>query len=258
MPAPTEAQRLAVREAPGRTASMLMRWRRLLFLHWEFPVDAIAESLPPGLEVDTFEGKAYLGIVPFRMRGVRPRFLPTVPGISNFLELNVRTYVHDAQGRPGVWFYSLDANQSLAVWLARRCFHLNYRQAEMTYSHGDYEAEDESRMVDYTCLRRGLGEESRAVYRYCGRGPEFLAEPGSLEFFLMERYLLFSRDDKRGQLHCGRVHHHPYRLQAANVQRYSSEPIKWNGLAEPSRLPDHAHFSRQVEVDVFATEKVPS
>ncbi|MEM1057815.1 MAG: DUF2071 domain-containing protein [Verrucomicrobiota bacterium] len=256
MPAPTLDQRLALREKPDRPWVLLMRWSRLLFLHWEFPVDAINETLPPGLEADTHEGKAYIGVVPFRMRGVRPRFLPTVPGISNFLELNVRTYVHDARGNPGVWFYSLDADQPLAVWMARTFFHLNYEHAEMSSTHGDYEAEDESRMVDYACLRRGRAETDRAVYRYAGRGEQFLAEPGSLEFFLLERYLLFSWDARRHRLFSGRVHHAPYRVQGANIQRYSSNPINWNGLVEPSRLPDHAHFSRQVEVEAYAPRVV--
>jgi len=110
---------------------MYQQWRDLLFLHWEYPAAAIQETLPEGLFVDTFGGTAYLGIVPFFMRNSRPRFLPAVPGLSNFMELNLRTYVYDRSGIPGVWFYSLDANQPLAVEIARRIFHLPYRHAKM-------------------------------------------------------------------------------------------------------------------------------
>lgn len=256
MAAPTLEQRLEPREKPNRSWVMLQRWSRLLFLHWEFPVETIAATLPPGLQVDTHDGKAYIGIVPFRMRGVRPRALPAVPGISNFLELNVRTYVHDQDGVPGVWFYSLDANQPLAVQLARSLFYLNYQHAEMSSSHGKYEAEGESRMVDFYCLRKGRPEMENACYRYAGRGPEFMAEPGSLDFFLAERYLLYARDERRERLFRGRVHHHPYRLQVANVQRYSDAPLQWNQLPEPNRLPDYAHFSRQVKVSIYGVERV--
>ena len=102
-------------------------WRDLLFLHWRVDPERIQRTLPPGLTVDVFDGAAYVGIVPFFMCDIRPRGLPAMPGLSNFMELNVRTYVHDAQGTPGVWFYSLDCNSRLTVWGARRFFHLPYR-----------------------------------------------------------------------------------------------------------------------------------
>ncbi len=108
---------------------MFQQWRDLLFLHWEYSAAAIQATLPEGLFVDTFGGKAYLGVVPFFMRNIRPRFLPAVPGISDFMEMNLRTYLHDRAGVPGVWFYSLDANQWLAVKIARRFFHLPYEHA---------------------------------------------------------------------------------------------------------------------------------
>jgi uncharacterized protein YqjF (DUF2071 family) len=128
---PTLESRIAVRELPARAHVMHQRWESLLFLHWRWDAAEIQRTLPPGLFVDTFQGDAWLAIVPFYMRGIRPRFCPPVPGISDFLELNVRTYVHDEQGRPGVWFYSLDCNQPLAVWTARTFFHLPYQHARM-------------------------------------------------------------------------------------------------------------------------------
>ena len=118
------------------------------------------------------------------MRSVRPRLLPAVPGISNFLELNVRTYVFDESGVPGVWFFSLDASSRLACMVARSRFHLPYREAIMTATRGEW--------TDYTARRQG--EQSCAHFRYRGTGPESVAQPSTLEFFLLERYVLYSHE----------------------------------------------------------------
>ena len=126
------ARRLAQRERPASFLVGRQRWNHLLFGHWKIDAAEIQATLPPGLFVDTFEGDAYLGVVPFFMQRVRPAWLPPLPGVSWFLELNVRTYVFDAEGRPGVWFYSLDCNQPVAVFLARSLFHLPYFHAKMT------------------------------------------------------------------------------------------------------------------------------
>ena len=127
MHTPTLTQRLEYQKRPqNKAVVMYQKWRDLLFLHWEFDPQVIQETLPAGLHVDTYQGRAYLGLVPFYMKDIRPRFCPCIPGISNFLEMNLRTYVFDSTGRPGVWFYSLDANQWLAVRIARRFFHLPY------------------------------------------------------------------------------------------------------------------------------------
>ncbi len=110
---------------------MYQRWQDLLFLHWSVDPSDVACTLPRGLSVDTFDDQAWIGVVPFQMTGVRPRFFPAVPGISNFPELNLRTYVVDDQGRPGVWFYSLDTPMPLPNWIARTFFHMYYRLARM-------------------------------------------------------------------------------------------------------------------------------
>ena len=115
---------------PGRPAGF-QRWRQLLFLHWKVDPKALAASLPAGLELDLHEGEAWIGIVPFTMRDVSPWWSPSVPGISNFHELNVRTYVH-REGVPGVWFFSLDAANSIAVGIARSRWRLPYHKASMT------------------------------------------------------------------------------------------------------------------------------
>ena len=129
------SQRIALSKKPSKGwPVMYQKWRNLLFLHWEYDAEIIAKSLPKGLYVDTYQDKAYIGIVPFEMRDVRPRFLPAVPGISNLLELNLRTYVYDEDGIPGVWFYSLDANKRFAVYMARYFFHLSYYHAKQHIS----------------------------------------------------------------------------------------------------------------------------
>ena len=213
---PTLEARLAMRERPPTPTVMFQRWSRLLFLHWEIDPQEVQKRLPKGLFVDHFEGRCYLGLVPFLMQKVRPRFLPAVPWLSNFLELNVRTYVHDEQGRPGVWFFSLDYNQLIAVELARRLFHLPYQHAKMSLEGSLY-----------SC-RRKTGHAT-AKYDYEIEGPFQTAEPGSLEFFLLERYLLFSAR-RDGGLRMGRVHHEPYQFACIPVPTHSTLPFEWEGF----------------------------
>ena len=238
---PLLEQRLAAREKPGAAPVGFQRWSGLLFAHWKVDRRTVQATLPRGLLVDTFDDAAYVGIVPFFMQRVRPAWLPALPWISWFLELNVRTYVHDANGRPGVWFYSLDCNQPLAVVLARRFFHLPYCHARMAAEHRDG-------LMHYHCQRR---EEPAPRCRYVWRpGPNPApAEPGSLEFFLVERYLLFSAD-RGGRLFNGRVHHAPYRVHTPVVAELSAEPARQAGFAlagEPASLL----AALSVDVSVF-------
>ena len=175
---PDEAGRLAMRLRPPARAVMFQQWRELLFLHWEYSVAEIQRTLPEGLFVDTFAGKAYLGVVPFFMQNIRPRFLPAVPGISNFMEMNLRTYVHDRAGVPGVWFYSLDANQRLAVAIARRFFHLPYEHATMKSSRSP------QGLIRYESQRSS--DDANGVvcaFEYAPGGELPTAASASLEFF---------------------------------------------------------------------------
>lgn len=247
--APTMATRLALREAPrGLAPVMYQRWSELLFLHWRYEAAEIQRTLPTGLTVDTWEGAAWVGLVPFRMSGIRPRGCPALPWLSAFPELNVRTYVIDEAGRPGVWFYSLDASRWLAVRFARRAFHLPYFHAEMrTRRDGD------SGWIDYRCRRRD--GRATAAFLYRGRGAERMATPGSRAFFLLERYLLLAWDGARGGARGGRVAHAPYRYREAEVGEYGTEPISAAGLGTPGGAPDHAAYVESVEVSVFPLER---
>jgi uncharacterized protein YqjF (DUF2071 family) len=222
---------------------MYQRWRRLLFLHWDWDVAAVQATLPPGLTVDAWQGRAWLGVVPFRMEGVRPRFLPAVGGLSNFPELNVRTYVRDVQGRSGVWFYSLDCAQPLAVWVARACFGLPYFRARMRE-----QLDERTAWISYDCRRRGEAGEP-AHYEFCGVGVAARAGEGTFEEYLVERYRLFAR--RAGKLLTGEVWHEPYAIQAAEVARWSAAPLRQTGFDVGALPPVHAVFSPGVDVAIF-------
>lgn len=248
MPSPTIDQRLDARCKPiGRHQVMYQKWRDLLFLHWEFEAEIIQQSLPEGLSVDTYDGKAYLGVVPFFMKDIRPRFCPPVPGISNFLEMNLRTYVYDKNGRPGVWFYSLDANQWLAVRVARTLFNLPYFDASMEVCRAE--------AIDYKVSREGSTQEFDSHLRYSVRDELPPPEVESLEFFLVERYLLFATNGA-GTLFSGRVHHPPYPLSGVAVKVLQEGSIALAGFDKSDRLPEHVTMSRGVDVNIFATKRV--
>jgi len=236
--------RLAEREKPKLPTVMYQRWEELLFLHWPVEPQVVAKVLPPGLGVDTYKGKAWLGVVPFSMRGVRPRFLPAVPGLSSFPELNLRTYVVDELGRPGVWFYSLDTPKHLPNWIARTFFHLNYRFARI-------QVEDKGGSRSYRSeLWMGTDWDVPQEYEWERIGEPFTAEAGSLDFFLAERYRLFAYNDAKAQLMTGQVHHQAYPLQQVNLKRYSKRIFTLNGLSKPDSLPVSLLASSGVNVEI--------
>ena len=238
--------RLAQREAvEGQRPVMFQRWSELLFLHWTLDPELIQATLPEGLTVDTFGDRAWIGLVPFRMSRIRPRGLPAVPWLSAFPELNVRTYVHDREGRPGVWFYSLDAARWLAVKFAQSAFHLPYHHAEMPVSR-----DPETDWIDYRCRR--FDGQSTASFRYRGAGEVQVAEPGSLEFFLVERYLLFA-DSPQG-VRGGYVAHPPYRFRGAEVEEMGIEPVLAAGFPAPEGEPAHVAYVESVDVSIFSLE----
>jgi uncharacterized protein YqjF (DUF2071 family) len=239
---PTLEQRLAARERPSGFPVMRQRWAGLLFLHWAVDPALIAGHLPLGLSVDTFDGKAWLGVVPFFMERVRPVGLPPVPWLSWFHELNVRTYVHDAEGNPGVWFFSLDCNQPVAVEIARRGFHLPYEHAAMRSAKS-------GNRIQYHGRRKSPGARD-AEYDYETPATTQAAAPGTLEWFLVERYLLFSSNPS-GDLFCGRVHHTPYQIAPAVCTRWSAEPLRLDGFPAPEEAPPSMLTAAPVDVEIF-------
>jgi hypothetical protein len=197
--------------------------------------------VPPELTIQEFDGTSWIGVVPFRMQGVMRRPFPDLPWISAFPELNLRLYV-EADGKPGVWFLSLDASNRLAVWAARRFFHLPYFHARISISGLPAAASYGSFR-----LARPRGIEFRADYEPTSE--PYLAEPGTLEHWLTERYCLYARSP-RGELLRTEVHHRPWPLQRASAE------IKRNDLFAPHGLslsgpPKLLHFSRRLDVVVW-------
>jgi uncharacterized protein YqjF (DUF2071 family) len=216
--------RLSVRTRPPGLPIMHQHWGSLLFMHWPVPADLLRPLIPDPLAIDTYEGLAWIGITPFTMWGVRPAFTPPLPSLSESHELNVRTYVH-LDGVPGVWFFSLDANNSIAALGARIAFHLPYFNARMSLERRDRNLYFASRR-DHA---RATPAEFEAVWTVGERLGE--AQPGSLEFFLVERYCLYSAH--AGRLYRARILHSPWPLHAARLLSCRSTMIEAQGLLSP-------------------------
>jgi uncharacterized protein YqjF (DUF2071 family) len=244
---PTESQRLAQQQRPSGFPVMKQRWAELGFFHWAFDSELIAARLPKGLHVDTFDGKAWLGIVPFLMQRVRPLGLPPLPWLSWFHELNLRTYVYDDHGNPGVWFFSLDCDQPIAVEIARRLFNLPYQHARMSSAL-------KTGQFRFDSQRKGDLHPSE-TFRYPRPQNPKSAEFGSLEWFLVERYTLFSADSK-GTLHAGRVYHTPYRIETFTEADCPSHLFTLNGFKEPTEPPDSILSTTPVDVTIFPLRKI--
>jgi uncharacterized protein YqjF (DUF2071 family) len=246
----SDAERLRARQRPPGRALMRQVWRHLGFLHWPVAPAAIEPLLPPGLQVDTFGGVAYVGVVPFTIPLTRTALggLPMAPA---FHELNVRTYVHRDGRDPGVWFFSLDAASRLAVAGARVAYRLPYFHARMTMDvGGGGEGGEGAPTIDYRS-RRASGDATFSG-RYRPAGAVALAAPGSLELFLAERYVLYAWTGRA--LRTARVAHAAYPLQPAVADGVVQT------LTDAARLPAGAfatppqlvHYAREVDVAIFA------
>lgn len=229
---------------PSTPWSWRQSWLDLLFAHW--PVDAgrLERFVPHPLKVQQFEGTSWIGLVPFRMAGVMRRPLPDLPGISAFPELNVRLYV-EHQGKPGVWFLSLDATHRLAVWAARRFFHLPYHRARIAIREiGD----------TFHYSSRRCGGEPRLETTYRPVSPPYESEPGTLEHWLTERYCLYARAPD-GSIWRNEVHHAPWPLRAAEAEIPRNSYLSCHGL-EVEDAPRLLHFARRIDVVVWNADRV--
>ena len=222
-------------------------WRHLVFLHWRVPSKMLREQLPNGLEPETFDGSSWLALVPFAMERVRPWWAPPLPGISWFLETNVRTYVRHESGVTGVWFFSLDANSRLAVRTARTFWNLNYLSSRMGPSSNVFKYTGRRRMFPESVYDLGVeltGTEYRA------------ANEGSLEQFLLERYTLVTQS-AGGRFLTAEVAHRPYEFVPVNIlhcrETYLSEVCRHSDDYGP---PDHAVYSPGVDVRVSRLEPI--
>ncbi len=246
---PTEPEnvpidRIAPTTRPDSRVRGAQRWRSLLFAHWSVPVDALRSIVPDALELDLLDGVAYVGVVPFAMEGVRPSWWPERLAFQ-FLETNVRAYVVH-RGVPGVYFFSLEAASRLAVIAARTFWGLPYHHARMSIVRHGTE-------IRYETRRRSSG--ARFAARYHVGEPLGASRPGTLEHFLLERYVLFV--ERRGHVFSGRVHHAPYPVHRAEIVEIEDELIAAAGLPEVAGAPAFVHYSHGVDVAIFGLEQVP-
>lgn len=244
----TDSERSAAAVRPAGRNSGTQKWQNLLFLHWEVPFEAVRQLVPAELEIDTFEGRCFVGLVPFRMREIRPAWLPRRLAF-NFFETNVRTYVH-YRGRPGVYFFSLDANSRLAVWAARLGWSLPYFYAKMNGTAPTSElATVQTNRSTYSCDRHGL--KSHVDFR----APTSFetARIGTLEYFLLERYYLFVQRAKK--IYVGQVHHAPYPFATADLLECYDQLVPAAGFPTQGQPPSLVHYSPGVDVEVFAIKR---
>ncbi len=237
--------RLSIRSRPSGQPVMHQKWGKLLFMHWRIEPDLLRPLIPAGLEIDLFDGSAWIAIVPFTMWDIRafPPYAPAVPGLSAMHELNVRTYVH-FNGTPGVWFFSLDCNNSAAVFGARTFYYLPYYNADLELNQSDSTIHYFSSRTDKPIA------EFRATWEIGSPLPT--TEPASLEFFLTERYCLFS--EHKGKLYRSRIHHPSWPLQTATLDSHSSTMIKVLDIPEPTSDP-LLHFAEALAVDIWPLQK---
>lgn len=237
--------RLSIRSRPSGQPLMHQNWGKLLFMHWPLEPSKLRPLIPAGLEIDTFDGQAWIAIVPFTMWDIRafPPYVPTVPGLNAMHELNVRTYVQ-LDGTRGVWFFSLDCNNAAAVFGARTFYYLPYYIAELTLNQCDNK-------IDYTSNR---SEDPRATFHANWNIGRTLptSEPDSLEFFLTERYCLFS--EHKGHLYQSRIHHPPWQLQTATLDAHSSTMIEVLGIPKTTGQP-LLHYAEELSVEIWPLHK---
>jgi uncharacterized protein YqjF (DUF2071 family) len=227
---------------------MTQRWHDLLFAHWSLDADHVREQMPAplGHYLDTFEGTAWLGVIPFWMSKVKFRGVPTIPGVSTFAEMNCRTYL-TVGGKPGVYFFSLDAESLAAVYGARIGFGLRYFHARMSVGGKG------SNQVQYSSKRLQLPRPAVFQGSYRATSDVFHAVPGSLEHFVAERYCLYTVRGNR--IWRGDIHHLPWPLQRAQANIEINSVAQSHQLQMPSALP-RLHFARELDVFIWPPERV--
>ena len=223
--------------------AMTQRWENLLFAHWRVDPASLTGKIPAGLSLDVRDGGAWIAVTPFVISKLRLAGLPPIPGTSRFPEVNVRTYVTGAGG-PGVWFFSLDAGSPLAVFFARRLYHLPYFAARIAVVEKDGG-------ISYRC-DRGPGDGAELLADYGPIGDPFRAVPGSIEEWLTGRYRLYATE--RGTLYRAEIAHEPWTLQRARAEIHRNTMAEASGIELPPERPV-LHFSRALDVEIGWPEK---
>ncbi|MEX1097749.1 MAG: DUF2071 domain-containing protein [Planctomycetales bacterium] len=235
---------------PAAPWAVAMNWHDLLFLHWPVRPETLRPLVPSALAIDTFDSWAWIGVIPFRMTGVRHRLLPAIRPFSAFPEINVRTYV-TSPGRSGVWFLSLDATSWLSVRVARSWYGLPYHDARIRL-------EREGHSIHYRSERRARNGRAAPMARfdatYTPTGDPFRAERGTLEHWLVERYCLYSAD-RRGRVFIGDVDHAPWPLQPAEAEVRVNTMTAPLGIGLP-RMAPVCHFARRLDAVAWSVRPV--
>lgn len=221
---------------------MAQTWEHLLFAHWAVRPTSLAGLVPAGVDLDTFDGSAWVGVTPFRVSGLRLRGLPAVPGLSEFREINVRTYV-TMNGKPGVWFFTLDADTLIGIATARTWYRLPYVAASIQFAARD------DRVTFVASHDREDGSEVTLAAEYAPTGPVSPAAPGTLDAWLTERYCLYAAEDD-GRILRAEIHHAPWPLQPATAA------IRDDGFTASvgvplSGAPDLLHYARRLDVAIW-------
>jgi uncharacterized protein YqjF (DUF2071 family) len=222
---------------------MVQIWNDLLFAHWPVAPELLRPLVPPQLPLDTFDGQCWVAVAPFHMTGVRARSVPPIPGLSAFPELNVRTYV-TLNGKPGVYFFSLDAASRVAVWAARAIYRLPYFSARM-------ELKEEDGWIDYRSAR--ASGNARLLARYRPIKLPQLRAPQSLECWLTERYCLYTVS--RGSVYRAEIHHQQWPLQDAEGEISENTMASAAGITLPDTCP-LLHFAKKLEVLIWPLRKL--
>jgi uncharacterized protein len=222
---------------PTRPWVMTQTWHDLLFAHWVVDPQELRAKIPSFFALDLFEGQAWIGIVPFHMTNVAPRGVPSIPWVSAFPELKVRTYV-SVGDRPGICFFSLDAGSALAVHAARSLLNLPYHSASIVVSH-------RANGIEYRS-RRDADDRAEFAATYAANGGTFAAAPGSLEYFLTERYCLY-HVNHRGEPYRLEIHHPPWPLQPARGEFVRNTMADVHGITLPHE-PPLLHFAKRQDM----------
>lgn len=243
---PTLEDRLAIRDTPRGAPVMHQTWGKLLFMHWPIPAGFLRPIIPSRLEIDTWDGTAWVALTPFTLWNVRANGMPAIPGLDAFHECNVRTYVH-LDGVPGVWFLSLDATKTIPVLAARMLYALNYLKAHIDLCQV-------GTCINYS-LKRPAQNNAGAELEVSWNIGEALGtpEPDSREFFFVERYCLYAGANR--PLSRARIWHVPWELRAATLNTLRSSLLESHGLPTPDR-PPIIHYAEEREVLIYAPEEV--
>jgi uncharacterized protein YqjF (DUF2071 family) len=239
--------RMALRRRPCGWPLLHQRWRDVVFFHWAYRPEDVRASVPAGLELDLHEGVAWISAVAFKISGMRPTLMPALPVLSEARQFNLRTYVH-REGLPGLWFLSLDASNRLAVWGARIAYALPYHHARITTNEHDGS-------LSFLAVRTDSRDRVRFEAAWRTGQREATPQPGTLDSFLLDRYMLYAIRGDRSL--SARIHHRPWPLRQAMLMEMSAaEILQAEGLRAPIERPVLHAQAEPFDVEIWAPARL--